>query len=168
MLSRKPKTELSTTKIIKCKECKKDIRVDKGIKEALCWRCTSKKITEKVEERKVKEKGRKRRTGKKGSRRRTIGKGGDHMSPESIRARFNEAQLNRKLGFFQEVFLLIKNKKKIKLEDLAKSAFKLDSKPDRYDKVDKIQKQLRYYCKSIWGKKSNLVQLTGNTITYKG
>jgi len=157
-------------KMIKCSNCNCPMRVEEDTQSGMCWKCTNEEITKRFEEKKSSE-GKKPRRSKKNSEKKSKPRKNNvqnHMSPESIRKRFDETPRDKKIGFFQEVFLIIKDHENIPVRSLSEKAFKLSSKPEKYTTINKIEDQIKYYCKEIWGRKSNLVKLINDSIQYNG
>jgi len=162
----------SNTKQIACEGCGEPLAVDVNAESGTCYKCLNMAVTEKAN-------ARKRRTQVTGKATTVAGAGSTavatkkpagrsgHMTPEAIRSRFDNPDPNRKLGFFQEVFNIIKSGTKHP-RDVAEAAFKLDSCPARYTEVSALEEQVRWYCKGIWGKRTSLVRIDGDEIEYLG
>jgi len=89
-----------------------------------------------------------------------------HMSVEAIRDRFDGKDSQRKKGYWQKVFSTIRQMKTVKVEDLAAKVTTYKSTPEKYKETAKMADQIRWYMKNIWGRKTQLAKIDGDTITY--
>lgn len=151
-----------STKKINCSECGETMVVDASAISGTCWSCLGKVVSQ-VAKKKSEVAVMEKETDNNAKQSARAG----HMTPEAIRKRFDVVDPSRKAGFFQEVFSIIKSGE-TDVKVVAERAFKLDSKPSKYEEVADLEKQIRWYSKGVWGKRSNLVELVGDTVTYLG
>lgn len=157
------------SKFLTC-ACGRQVKVDANAEGVTCAVCTNQAAYKRggfihsrtvaaQEPRKEKEMASKKKNKKEKNK-------SSHMSVESIRARFDSPAKGRKRGFFVKVFSTLKSAKETTVQELAEKVGSYKSCPDKYKDSDKLQAQIRFYSKSIWGKRTGMVKVDGDTLTY--